>query len=61
MTVTSLKLGGRQFILVPKRDFERMRAQTDRQDTGDVAEAGRRKARGGSKPYSELRKKLGLE
>jgi hypothetical protein len=66
MTTQTLKIGGRQFVVVPQRDFDRLRAQAerqekqDRQDAGDVAEAKRRKARGGSKPYSELRKKLGL-
>jgi hypothetical protein len=62
----TLKLGGREFVLVTKRDFERIRAKADRQDeqdrqdAGDVAEVRRRKNRGPSKPYTELRRKLGL-
>ena len=66
MTVSTLKIGSQEFVVVPKRDFERMRAQAkrqalqERQDAGDLAEVKRRKARGPSKPYSELQKKSGL-
>ena len=48
MTVQTLKIGRREFVLVPKRDFERIAAQArrqneqDRQDAGDVAESRRR-------------------
>jgi hypothetical protein len=65
MTVQTLKIGRREFVLVSKRDFERMAAQArrqdeqDRQDTGDVAESRRRmKERGGS-TLAEVRKRLG--
>ena len=66
MTVSTLKIGKREFVLLPKRDFDRIRAQAkrqdfqDRQDAGDVAEVRRRKARESSKPYAHLQKKLGL-
>jgi hypothetical protein len=48
MTVQTLMIGKREFVLVPKRDFERIAAQArrqdeqDRQDAGDVAESRRR-------------------
>lgn len=58
----TLKLKGQEFVLLPKREYERMRAQIQRQaeqDQGDVAEAKRR-ARQRSIPLAEVRKRLGL-
>jgi len=49
MAVQTLEIGKREFVLLPKRDFERMAAQArrqneqDRQDAGDVAEGRRRR------------------
>jgi hypothetical protein len=66
MVLQTVRLGRQQFVLVAKRDFDRIAAQAqrqqqqDRQDAGDIAEVRRRKARGESKPYTTLRKKLGL-
>ena len=63
MTVQSVKLAGKRFVIVPEKDFERLRRQAEylaEQERGDVAEVKRRKARGPARPYSELRKKLGL-
>jgi hypothetical protein len=55
MTVQTLKIGRRDFVVLPKRDFDRLAAQArkqadqDRQDAGDVAESRRRmKEPGGS-------------
>jgi len=66
MTVQTLKIGNQKFVLVRKVDFDHMRTQAerqsaqDKQDSGDIAEIRRRKGRGSSKPYSELRHRLGL-
>ncbi len=35
MTVQTLKIGKREFVLVPKRDFERLAAQARRQTEDD--------------------------
>ncbi len=64
MDVQALKIGKREFVLVPKRDFERMaaqarrQAQQDRQDAGDVAESRRRMKEPGGTTLAKLRKKL---
>jgi hypothetical protein len=64
MTVQTLKIGKREFVLLPKRDFERMAAQArrqneqDRQDAGDVAESRRRRKAPGGITLAEMRKKL---
>jgi hypothetical protein len=64
MTVQTLKIGRHEFVLVPKRDFERIAAQArrqneqDRQDAGDVAESRRRRKEPGGITLAELRKKL---
>jgi hypothetical protein len=58
-----VKLAGKRFVIVPEKEFERLRRRAEflgEQERGDVAEAKRRKARGPAKPYSQLRKKLGL-
>lgn len=66
MVLQTVKLGRQQFVLVAKRDFDRICAQAERQnqqdhqDAGDTAEIRRRKDRGPDRPYSALRKKLGL-
>jgi len=66
MTVQTLKLGGREFVVLPKRQFERMAAQAqkqadqDRQDAGDVAESRRRMKEPGGVSLAELRARLGL-
>jgi len=67
VTVQTLKLDGKEFVLLSKPDFVKLRQKADRQDlqdrrdAGDIAESRRRKARGSSRPYSELRRKLGLQ
>ena len=63
MTVQSVTLAGKRFVIVPEKHFERLMRQAEylaEQEQGDVAEVKRRKARGPARPYSELRKKLGL-
>jgi hypothetical protein len=64
MIVQTLKIGRREFVLVPKRDFDRIAAQArrqeeqERQDAGDVAESRRRMKEPGGTTLTELRKKL---
>ena len=66
MTVQTLKIGRREFVLLPKRDFERIAAQAlrqneqDRQDAGDVAESRRRMKEPGGITLAEMRRKLRL-
>ena len=63
MTVQNLILGRRKFVVVAEKDFRELQMQAEeitKQDRGDIAEAKRRKAHGPSRPYAELRKKLGL-
>jgi hypothetical protein len=63
MTVQTLKIGKREFVLLSKRDFERLAAQArrqneqDRQDAGDVAESRRRLKEPGGITLAEMRKK----
>ncbi|HEY3243271.1 MAG TPA: hypothetical protein VGM03_07960 [Phycisphaerae bacterium] len=62
MPPQTIKLLGREFVLIAKRDYERMKArleQQDRQDRGDIAEAKRR-TREPSIPLKEVRRRLGL-
>lgn len=57
MSAQQLKLMGKQFVLMPKREYDHMRARLDaqeRQDRGDAAEA-RRRAKEPSIPLSEAR------
>lgn len=64
MTVQTVKLGRREFVLLPKKDFTRLQrraGELTEQDLGDIAESKRRLAsRGRSIPLSEVRKRLGL-
>ena len=62
MAAQTVKLLGREFVLIPKQEYEKMRSrieQQTRQERGDVAEA-RRRAREPSIPLSEVRKRLRL-
>jgi hypothetical protein len=64
MTLQTLKIGKREFVVVPKRDYDRLAAQAhrqaeqDRQDAGDVAESGRRMKEAGGATLDELRARL---
>ena len=64
MTVQTLKVGATKYVVIAKRDYERLQAQAelkDRRNAADVAESKRRKSRRVSRPYAELRRKLGLK
>lgn len=65
MTVANLKIGQREFVVIPRRDYDRMRAELDAeaaQDRADVAEAIKRlkDPRQKSVPWSQAKKRLGL-
>jgi hypothetical protein len=63
VTVSTLKIGKREFVVVPRKDFERLKRKAQLlgdQEAGDVAESTRRmKERGGS-TLEEVRKRLRL-
>lgn len=62
MATQTVTLRGRKYVLIPKKEFDRMCAALDgqaRHDRGDVAES-RRRAREPSIPLSEVRRRLGL-
>lgn len=61
MNVATLKMGGKDFVVLPKRQYERMLAKLETlvaEERGDVAEAKRR-AKESSIPLEALRKRLG--
>jgi hypothetical protein len=64
MAVQTLRLGGREFVILPKREYERLRAKARKlseQDRGDIAESRRRLAAPGkSIALSDVRHRLGL-
>jgi hypothetical protein len=62
MAVQTLKISGKQFVIVPKRDYDRMVQQLKSQaaqDRGDVAETKRR-AKEPSVSIDELRRRIGV-
>jgi hypothetical protein len=72
MTIQTVKLAGKKFVIVPEKDYRSLKAQAalagsgrskprrlTAQDRGDIAEA-RRRAKEPSRPYQELREELGL-
>jgi len=62
MAVQTVKLLGKQFVLIPKREYDQMReklARQERQDRGDVAEMKRR-SKEPSIPLDQVRRNLGF-
>ena len=62
MTVQTVKLGGKRFVIVPEKDFRQLQEKAEEisiQDKGDIAEAKRRE-RESSVPLEVVRKRLGL-
>lgn len=62
MTIQTLTLGKRKFVVIPEKDFRRLQAKAEEisvQDKGDIAEAKRRE-REPSIPLAAVRKRLGL-
>jgi hypothetical protein len=64
MAVQTLRLGGREFVILPKREYERLRATARKlsaHDRGDVSESKRRlEDPGKSISLAEVRKRLGV-
>lgn len=63
MTVQTVKLGGKRFVIVAEKDFRRLREKAEEiavQDRGDVAESRRRMREPGGKTLAQLRRGLGL-
>jgi hypothetical protein len=63
MTVQTVKLAGKSFVIVPEKDFRRLQQRAEKnteQDKGDVAESRRRMKERGGKQLSEVRRHLGL-
>jgi hypothetical protein len=73
MSVQTLKLGKREFVVLPKREYERLigkpakrakparTARLTHQDHGDIAEARRRLAEPGPNiPWKQVKSELGL-
>ena len=62
MTIQTLILGKRKFVVIPESDFRRLQCKAEEisaQDKGDIAEAKRRE-REPSVPLRAVRKRLGL-
>jgi hypothetical protein len=62
MTVQTLTIGKRKFVVVPEKDFLRLQADAEanrREERGDIAETKRR-AREPSISLAKARKQLGL-
>jgi hypothetical protein len=73
MAATTLKLGGRRFVVVPESEYRQLKAKASRngkeprakrrltrQERGDVAEARRALADPRRVPAAEVFQKLGL-
>lgn len=63
MTVQTVKLGGKKFVILTEKDFRRLQEKAERisaQDRGDVAESRRRMKEPGGKSLAEVRKRLGV-
>jgi hypothetical protein len=65
MTVATLKIGRREFVVIPRPDYERMRADCERvadEDSADAAASLRRlnDPREKRVPWSQVKKRAGL-
>jgi len=64
MSAQTVRLGRQDFVILPKREYDRLRARAERlteQARGDIAEAKRRLAAPGrSIPLAEVRNRLDL-
>ncbi len=66
MSVQTLKIGNRVYVVLPKRDFDRIvakarvQAEQELQDAGDVAESRRRLKEPDGLTLAEFKKKLGI-
>jgi hypothetical protein len=65
VTVSTLKIGKREYVVVPRKDFEQLRRKADRkaaEDSVDVAESLRRlnDPREKRVPWDQVKKRAGL-
>jgi hypothetical protein len=65
MTLATLKIGRREFVVVPRRDFERLQRKADQmehQDALDAAESTRRLSDPSEKriPWDQVKRRAGL-
>lgn len=62
MTVQTVTLAGKSFVIVPEKDFRRQERAEEiaEQDKGDVAESQRRINEPGGRKLSDIRRDLGL-
>ena len=64
MAAQTVRLGGREFVIVPKREYERLQSRARKLselDRGDIAESKRRLAEPGkSISLSDVRRRLGV-
>jgi hypothetical protein len=65
MTLQALKIGGREFILLPKRDFQKLAAQAERQMEDDywtqvalAAEASAKSKKEKPIPFDEVEREF---
>jgi hypothetical protein len=65
MTLQTLKIGGREFILLPKRDFQKLAAQAERQTEDDywtqaalAAEASAKSKKEKPIPFDEVEREM---
>ncbi len=62
MTIQTVTLGSKKFVIVPEKDFRRLQEQAEQvrlQDKGDAAESRRRMKEPGGRTLAEVRKRLG--
>jgi hypothetical protein len=73
MSVQTLKVGGKRFVLLPESEYRKLKAKPavskktpsrkrgpSKQDVGDLAEHRRRMAEPGEVPLEQVRRRLGL-
>jgi hypothetical protein len=70
MTVTNLKIGNRKFVVVPERDFDRLRKESSQyrqiveedRVLGELAEKELKAYRksGGGTPWAQIKRGVGL-
>ncbi len=67
MKVQTIQLDGREYVVIPREEFDTLTARTPARrakrssDDADLAEAARRRAKGRPRSYAALRKSLGLK
>mgnify|MGYP000579337833 CR=1 FL=1 len=71
MSVATLTLAGKKFVVIPQREYDTLKARANgkgkarsrkptKQELGDIAESRRVLATEKTIPFSEVRRKLGV-